>query len=79
MSRGPRGLFDGAGEVFNRYIRAARMKKSIPSATVSAPVVSNENIMPLQPNMDCNYSSMPPPLMKMGPGDVGNNLSFYNL
>ena len=68
------------GEAVNRYIRAARMKKSIPSATVSAPVVSNENIMPLQPNMDCNYSSMAPPhLMKMGAGDVGNNLSFYNL
>ena len=68
------------GEVLNKYIRASRMKKSIPSATVSAPVVSNENIMPLQPNMDCNYSSMaPPPLMKMGAGDVGNSLSFYNL
>ena len=46
------------GEVVNRYIRAARMKKNIPSTTVSAPVVSNENIVPLQHNMDCNYSSM---------------------
>ena len=48
------------GEVVNRYIRAARMKKSIMSATVSAPVVSNDNIVQLQPNMDCNYSSMAP-------------------
>ena len=68
------------GEVVNRYIRAARMKKNIPSSTVSAPVVSNENIVPLQHNMDCNYSFVAPPLlMKMGAGDVGNNLTYYNL
>ena len=67
-------------KVVNRYIRAARMKKNIPSTTVSAPVVSNENNVPLQHNMDCNYSSMdPPPLMKMGTSDVGNNLTYYNL
>ena len=60
------------GEVINRYIRAARMNKNTPSATVSAPVASNENIVPMQPNMDCNYRSIAPPqLMKMGAGDVG--------
>ena len=54
------------GEVVNRYIWASRMKKSIPSATVSAPVVSNDNIMQVQPNMDCKYSSMPPSTVKNG-------------
>ena len=42
------------GKVVNRYIRASRMKKSIPSATVSAPVVLNDNIVQVQPNLDAS-------------------------
>ena len=64
------------GEVVNRYIRADQMKANTPSATISAPVLSNENLLSPQRNVECTYSTMapPPPLVKLG----ADNLTRYN-